>query len=107
MDPVDIAASAFGETTAGLARKLGVSKGAAHQWKRPNAIPESHCVVIERDTNAKATCEQLRDDIAWVRVPDSQWPHPQGRPCIDVAATLAKKQRKVEAANDGQSEAAA
>lgn len=90
MDPVDIAASALGETTAGLARRLGVTKGAAHQWKKPKSIPEVHCVVIERDSVAKATCEQLRDDIVWVRVPDPAWPHPAGRPCIDVVATLSK-----------------
>lgn len=27
----------------------------------------------------------MRPDVVWARVPDPGWPHPDGRPCIDVA----------------------
>ena len=42
--------------------------------------------LIERATEGAVPCEELRPDLAWHRVPDPDWPHPQGRPCIDVAA---------------------
>lgn len=30
--------------------------------------------------------QELRPDVRWQRVADATWPHPAGRPCIDVAA---------------------
>lgn len=49
-------------------------------------LPPDHCPAIERATQGAVTVEQLRPDVRWVRVPDPNWPHPAGRPCIDVAA---------------------
>lgn len=48
--------------------------------------PPNHCPAIERATAGRVTCEELRPDVRWQRVPDPTWPHPAGRPCIDVAA---------------------
>lgn len=43
------------------------------------------CLAIERATDGAVTCEELRPDLRWVCVPDPEWPHPDGRPCLDVA----------------------
>jgi hypothetical protein len=47
--------------------------------------PADRCPELERATAGRVTCEQLRPDMRWTRVPDSSWPHPAGRPCIDPA----------------------
>lgn len=52
---------------------------------RRRVLPVEHAPGIERASQGRATCEGLRPDVLWVRVPDPAWPHPAGRPCIDVA----------------------
>lgn len=70
-----------------LAERLGVSKAAISQWLGEGGLPPpDRCPAIERATDGRMTCEALRPDINWQRVPDPAWPHPDGRPCIDVAA---------------------
>lgn len=49
-------------------------------------MPVDRCPAIERASKGKVTCEALRPDVRWWRIPDSTWPHPNGRPAIDVAA---------------------
>jgi DNA-binding transcriptional regulator YdaS (Cro superfamily) len=72
---------------AAIARESGLSRPyvwqcAAGRRRWPlTALP-----AIERATEGRVTVEQLRPDVRWHRVPDPAWPHPQGRPCIDVAA---------------------
>ena len=85
---VAIAAGMVGGTSA-LAKALGVTPGAVSQiitGRRP--LPEDRAPSIERVTEGRVTCEQMRPDVTWVRVPDVDWPHPAGRPCIDVAAQV-------------------
>ncbi|MBQ1556661.1 MAG: helix-turn-helix domain-containing protein [Pseudomonas sp.] len=65
-----------------VARALRISAPTAHGWKR---IPEHHCPALELWKQGDVTVEQMRPDISWHRVPDSNWPHPSGRPLIDVA----------------------
>lgn len=48
-------------------------------------IPAEHCPAIELATDGKVTCEQLRGDVVWARVHDTDWPGANGRPTIDVA----------------------
>ena len=48
--------------------------------------PPDRCPSIERATGGQVTAEELRPDVRWARIPDPDWPHPAGRPCIDVAA---------------------
>lgn len=61
------------------------------RWARgERPVPTERCPAIERATAAQVTCEELRPDVVWVRVPDAGWPHPGGRPCIDVAAPVAE-----------------
>ena len=57
------------------------------QWSSgAKAIPSDRCPALERASEGKVTCEEMRPDVVWHRVPDAEWPHPQGRPLIDVAA---------------------
>lgn len=51
-------------------------------------VPQEYCPDLERLTYAvgqPVLCEALRPDLRWVRVTDPNWPHGQGRPCVDVA----------------------
>jgi DNA-binding transcriptional regulator YdaS (Cro superfamily) len=71
-----------------LARAIGAHSQLVWQWSsgvRP--VPANQCPAIERATAGACTCEQLRPDVRWVRIPDPDWRwHADGRPCIDVAA---------------------
>lgn len=67
-----------------VARMLGIKPPSVIGWK--GQIPAERCPAIERATDGRVPCEQLRPDVCWQRVADPDWPHPQGRPCIDVAA---------------------
>lgn len=70
-----------------VASLVGVSVPAVHQWSTGlRKIPPDRCPGIERATDGRFTVEALRPDVRWARVPDAGWPHPDGRPCIDVAA---------------------
>ena len=65
-----------------LSRVACVSVPTAHGWTR---IPERHCPAIERWKEGGVTVEQLRPDVTWTRIPDPDWPHPDGRPLLDFA----------------------
>ncbi len=49
-----------------LARQLGVTQGAVHQWavglSRPSA---ERCIQIEKATAGAVRCEDLRPDVDW------------------------------------------
>lgn len=71
-------------SAANLAAKITVAPSLISQWKngvRP--IPDDRCPAIEFATAGAVTCEELRPDLVWVRVPDTAWPHPGGRPLVD------------------------
>lgn len=60
--------------------------------------PPDRCPDIERATAGRLTCEQLRPDVRWQRVPDPDWPHLAGRPCIDVARPIPNQHETRDAA---------
>lgn len=69
-----------------LARAAGISR--PYVWQCANGrrvLPERACPAFERELGARLVVERMRSDIRWVRVPDSHWPHPLGRPCEDYA----------------------
>ena len=80
-----------GNTAEDLARKLGLeSSSQVRQWRHgyANRRPSpTTCAEIERVTDGAVVCEDLRSDLTWKRVKDKAWPHPQGRPLLEVAAT--------------------
>lgn len=58
-------------------------------WRK-RGIPPVRCPLLERRTEGRFLCEQMRPDLHWVRIPDAAWPwHPQGRPLLDLAAANA------------------
>lgn len=72
------------------ARALGLNEQYLYQLltKRRKA-PLERYPAIEKALQGAATCEQLRPDVRWMRMPDPTWPHPAGRPVIDVARPVA------------------
>lgn len=69
-----------------VAKALGLAAPTVHGWK---LIPEARCPDIERWKNGEVTVEQMRPDKKWRRIPDPAWPHPEGRPLLDVAREVA------------------
>jgi len=87
-DPLLEAAQCVGGQ-ANLARALGVTPAAISQIiAGSRKTPPDRCPAIEHATGGAVKVEDLRPDVRWHRVEDPTWPHPQGRPCIDVAAGL-------------------
>ncbi|NIF85268.1 helix-turn-helix domain-containing protein [Comamonas sp. Tr-654] len=65
MNSISTAAELVGGVSA-LARLLGVTPSAVHQWLRGHRpVPAERCPVIERLTNRAVTCEKLRPDVEW------------------------------------------
>ena len=69
-----------------VARMLGIKPPSVIGWH--GKPPPDRCPDIERATEGSVTCEEIRPDVRWIRVPDAEWPHRAGRPCIDVARQL-------------------
>lgn len=62
-----------------LARVLGVTQGAVHQWANGmTRVAIERCIAIERATGRAVTCEDLRPDVDWgflrATVPATQAP---------------------------------
>lgn len=69
-----------------VAQLLGVTPPAVHQWVagiRP--VPPEHACSIEKATGGLFPVEQVLPEANWHRVKDRNWPHPKGRPLIDVS----------------------
>jgi DNA-binding transcriptional regulator YdaS (Cro superfamily) len=66
-----------------VARMLGIKAPSVVGWG--GRIPVERRVAIERAAYPRFTVESAGDDVMWQRIPDPEWPHPEGRPCIDVA----------------------
>lgn len=73
-----------------VAQAIGVNEQYLYQCLTGRrTTPAERCPAIERASAGKVSCEALRRDVTWHRVPDDAWPwHPEGRPLIDVAKPL-------------------
>lgn len=70
-----------------LAASVGMHEQYLYQcFTERRSMPAERCPDIERASDGRVSCEDLRPDIRWHRVPDATWPHPGGRPLIDVSA---------------------
>lgn len=70
-----------------LAKLLEVPPALISQWtadEKPRQVPAPRCVAIELATDGTVTCEEMRPDVLWVRMRDRKWPHPKGRPLVDL-----------------------
>lgn len=85
MLPLLISLQADRGRAARLARQLDVSQPFVWQIaKGDRPAPPDRCPAIERAEEGRVTCEQLRPDVVWRRLPDPNWPwHPAGRPVRD------------------------
>jgi DNA-binding transcriptional regulator YdaS (Cro superfamily) len=73
-----------------LALAIGCQPQLMWQWASGvRRVPDARCAAIERATDGAVTVEELRPDVHWLRVRDAEWPHPAGRPLIDVGAVAA------------------
>lgn len=84
------------ERTTEFAGALGVNPDQVRQWRYAHAgrVPSpENCVAIELASGGLVTVDELRDDKRWIRTTDPAWPHPLGRPCLDVAAPAAPMAR--------------
>ena len=55
-----------------------------YQWvtgRRP--IPKDKGPAIEFAANGKVPVERMFPNEKWSRIPDPNWPHPEGRPTLD------------------------
>jgi DNA-binding transcriptional regulator YdaS (Cro superfamily) len=58
---------------ADLARSIGVSAVLVSQWKNMSRpIPAQRCLEIEKATLGAVRCEELRPDIDWAYLRNSQ-----------------------------------
>jgi DNA-binding transcriptional regulator YdaS (Cro superfamily) len=88
MDALNKAISLAGshaELTAGI----GAKPNAARMWLARGNVPAEQRVAIERFLKGKVAVEEFGDDVRWTRVKDRSWPHPKGRPLLDVAKETA------------------
>lgn len=80
--------------TVAVSRMAGVAPPSVTAWRK-RGIPADRCPAIERATaeaGAMVDVHTLRPDVAWSRIPDPTWPHPAGRPVIDVARPVAAQE---------------
>lgn len=63
MNPIKKATELVGSQAA-LASLLGVTPGAVSQWVTSGA-PVNRCIDIEKATDGRVRCEELRPDIDW------------------------------------------
>ena len=68
-----------------LADAIGRDIRTVWAWINRKSVPVDACPDIERATRGAVTCEDLRSDVSWTRVPDQEWPHPGGRPLVDYS----------------------
>ncbi|WP_353233346.1 YdaS family helix-turn-helix protein [Diaphorobacter ruginosibacter] len=65
-----------------LASIVNKAQGHVSHWLA-NGLPCDYAPAIEKETGVSV--EELCPQTVWLRVPDPLWPHPGGRPLIDVA----------------------
>lgn len=83
MDAITKAIDHF-DSAADFASAVGVSPQFVSQIKgKDRRWPTERCPDVEKVTNGEVTCEELRPDLNWVRIPDASWPNPKGRPLVD------------------------
>lgn len=64
MDALERAVEICGSQAA-LAAKLNLRQSHVSMWKARGNVPAEYCPSIERATDGRVRCEQLRPDVAW------------------------------------------
>jgi DNA-binding transcriptional regulator YdaS (Cro superfamily) len=89
MDPLNRAIEALGGVVP-TADAVGVAHSLPSMWRARRRVPPDKCPALEYATEGTVTANELAPDVTWARIPDPTWPHPDGRPCIDVAGPPAQ-----------------
>jgi DNA-binding transcriptional regulator YdaS (Cro superfamily) len=80
------AAIALADGPVALARKLDVPLSLPSMWRSRGRVPADYCPAIERVTEGKVRCEDLRPDVEWsvLRVPGvaTRLSEPEGGGCM-------------------------
>ena len=92
-EPTDfsIAMAALGENSpTAIAKALGpsITRQVVEYWQSKGHVPAKSAPLVERacaERGCVVSVERLCPGERWVRVKDADWPHPQGRPLLDVA----------------------
>lgn len=75
-----------------LARAIGAWPQSVTNWsKGDRQVPAERCPSIEHATGGIVPCEEMRPDLPWARVKDAKWPHPSGRPVLDLSKAVQSK----------------
>lgn len=82
-----------------IARLLGIKPPSVIGWR--GKVPFDRRPALERALYPRVKVEDFGSDVQWVRVTDPDWPHPLGRPCIDVAAPIPTASIALEASHAG------
>lgn len=69
-----------------LAHHAGIPQSMVSKMAAGKPIPHERCPDIERISDGEVTVEEQRPDLPWLRIPDPNWPHPGGRPLLDIAS---------------------
>jgi DNA-binding transcriptional regulator YdaS (Cro superfamily) len=67
-----------------LASLIGSAASAPSMWRKRGAVPAEQAPNIERAVGGKVPVERLCPTAKYVRVPDPDWPHPDGKPLLDT-----------------------
>ncbi|MBA3622898.1 MAG: helix-turn-helix domain-containing protein [Methylibium sp.] len=81
-----------------LAFAIDVKQPTVSEWLRGDRpIPLDRCHAIERATKGVVTCEELRPDVTWHRIPDKKWSwHKKGRPAHDLTVSMPEQSEPAE-----------
>lgn len=55
-----------------LAKQIGVAPQVVNNWLRRKNVPAEHCPSIEKATGGAVRCEELRPDVDWAYLRNSQ-----------------------------------
>ena len=72
-----------------IAQAVNAQPQLVWQWANVREVPAERCSDVEKACDGAVTCEELRPDLCWLRVKDADWPHPKGRPLLDVSKAAA------------------
>lgn len=92
-DPTDfsLAMAALGENSpTAIAKALGgsVTRQVVEHWQSKGSVPAEKAPLVERACRQRGcmvSVDALCPGKRWVRLKDKQWPHPDGRPLLDLA----------------------
>lgn len=82
-----------GGSPTAIAKSLGdpITRQVIEYWVVKGYVPADRAPMVEQRTASLGELievEALCPDRHWQRIKDKAWPHPKGRPLLDVAAEV-------------------